>query len=157
MSTNRLLRAQWQTHYAETNLLVCDFAWLSFSVLRLINWCQSDWLLWKAIFAFLRLPLCLLQPPLLHTSSTTMDSCNFFTRVLQLLLLKNNLLHQITSMPQHVRHCHGHQVQDYHQALKGEGSCGGGREWKRSTCKWECWQWENGDQEAKVILNDNFW
>nr|KAF6310676.1 hypothetical protein mMyoMyo1_008735 [Myotis myotis] len=41
----------------------------------------------------------------------------------------------------------GHQLRDHHQGLKGGGSCGGGREWKRCTCE-ENANEENGEQEA---------
>ena len=54
-------------------------------------------------------------------------------------------------MPHHVRRGSGYQLRDHHQGLEGEeGSCGGGREWKRCTCQWERCEEEDGDEDEEA-------
>lgn len=53
--------------------------------------------------------------------------------------LKNNnnkfLKIRCIGSPACPRHGRGHQLRAYHPGLKGEGSCGGGREWEGCTCE----------------------
>ncbi|XP_006758427.1 PREDICTED: acidic leucine-rich nuclear phosphoprotein 32 family member C-like [Myotis davidii] len=87
-----------------------------------------------------------LRRRLLEGNSPFQTSC--FARLLQLSLeKKKSAAWDHRRVPSCQTRPAGHQLRDHHQGLKGEGSCGGGREWKQCTRE-ENANEENGEQEA---------